>query len=154
MEPTRTFDDEHSRINDQVFQHQVNYPPPESYKQRCEVEPGCKQWNPSTYAVMHYEHVAPVTEDSFTRERTRNIEMFGGPFRGMDGGDGLKYNPDAWSNAWEPDTKFYQQCDKHLSETNYNRFHCVQGLPMAYEPSWWHGSDTRQGSQLITKCEY
>jgi hypothetical protein len=113
------------------------------------------QYNPSTFAVMEYEKVAPVTQQSFTRERQRNIELFGGPFRGLHGGDGLRHNPDAWSGAWEPSTKFSQECDRNLAETNYNRFHCINGAPLAWEGQWWHGADTRQGNQLIhTKCEY
>lgn len=150
----KTFDDEHSRMNDQVFRHATTIPPPEGFQERCSIEPGCKQWNPSTYAVMHYDKVAPITQKAMTRERARNTELFGGPFRGLHGGDGLKYKPDAWSDAWEPNTKFYQQCDKRLSETNYNRFHCIDGLPLTWEGAWWHGADTRQGNQLICKPNY
>ena len=155
LEMSQIYDDEQGRINDQVFNHQVAFPPPESYKHKCEVEPGCAQFNPSTFAVMQYEYVAPVTQQSMTREHTRNVELIGGPFRGMQGGDGLKYNPGGWSDAWTPSTKFSQECDKHLSEQNYNRFHCIKGVPMAWEGvGIWPGADTRMGNQLICRMNY
>lgn len=153
MNPS-SFKDEQTRINNGIFQHQTSIPPSQKYKEKCDVEVGCKQWNPSTYAVMQYDKVAPVTVKSFTRDRIGNTELFGGAFRGYHGGDGLRYNPDGWNEIWEPKEKFAQECDRRLSEVNYNRFNCIKGLPLTWEGSWWHGSDTRQGNQLVTRCDY
>jgi hypothetical protein len=103
---------------------------------------------------MHYDQVMPVTQESMTRRRMPNTELVGNGFRGQDGGDGLRLNSDAWSQVWTPNDGFSQECDRCVAEVNYNRFHCVDGLPLAWEGSWWHGTDSRAGSAVFTRCNY
>lgn len=146
------FVDERTRINEGVIKHQTSIPPPGDHGKSCAAEPNCV--NPGAYPGMNFDRVAPVTQDSFTRRRIANTEIFGGAFRGQDGGDGLNRNPDAWSAAWTPADGFAHEASRAISEINYNRFDCVDTLPLAWEGSWWAGTDSRQGAQKFTKCDY
>jgi len=145
--------DERTRINEGVIQHLTSIPPPGDHGKSCHTEPNCSSYTPGSYAAMNYDRVMPVTTASFTRKRMPNTELFGGGFRAQDGGDGLRLNAQAWSEAWTPVDGFAQECDRCVAEIPYNRWDCVQGVPMAYEGSWWHGTDSRQGAQIFTRCD-
>jgi hypothetical protein len=146
------FVDQRSRINEGVISHLTSLPPPGDQGKSCDTEINCV--NPGSFPGLNYDKVAPVTQASFTRRRIANTELFGGAFRGQDGGDGLRHNTDAWNSIWTPPDGFSDECDRCISETNYNRFHCIDGLPLTWEGSWVYGSDTRQGAQTFTKCDY
>ncbi len=145
------FVDERTRINKGVIDHVTSFPPPGDHGKQCASEPNCL--NPGAYPGMNFDRVAPVTQDSFTRRRIPNTELFGGAFRGQDGGDGLNRSPDTWSSIWTPVDGYAHEASRTISEVNYNRFDCVN-VPLTWEGSWWHGQDSRQGAQKFTKCDY
>ena len=141
-------DSERDHISNGVINHRMFNPIPS--KERCTAKPNCFNLA-EPIPVDAYNKVAPVSQDAATRKRLPNTELFGGAFRGQDGGDGLFSNPDTWSDLWAPPDDL-KGCDKHLSEVNFNRFDHVDA-PMAWEGSWWGGIDTRQGEQRFSKCD-
>lgn len=123
----------------------------------CQREIGCGGMHgPAAWRVEEFDKIGVLRACTNTRDRMPNTDVFGTPYRGGSGSDMLRYHPDCWNEFMTSDGAFQRNrgCNKLLAEVDYQRWNCVDPLPLTWEGKWWGGVDSRQGTQLITRCDY
>ena len=151
-------DENQRRINNGYYGYVSDLSPGKTVKDDlCTKEIGCGgMYGPNAWRVEEFDKIGTLRACVNTRARMPNSDTFGTPYRGGSGSDMLRYHPDCWNEFLTSDSSFQRNkgCNKILAEVDYQRWDCVNPLPLTYEGKWWHGVDSRQGTQLITKCNY
>ena len=150
-------DHQQRQVNNGQYGWVSDLPPDLQPEQLCFREVGAGgMYGPNAWRVAEMDKLGVYRACVNTRERMPNTDLFGTPYRGGSGSDMLRYHTDCWNEFMTSDSGFQRNrgCNKILAECDYNRWHCVDNLPLTYEGSWWHGADSRQGVQLITRCDY
>lgn len=158
VEDTCLVDQNQRRINNGYYGYVSDISPQSTGQDAmCDKEIGCGgMYGPNAWRVEEFDKIGVLRACTNTRDRMPNTDLFGTPYRGGSGSDMLRYHPDCWNDFVTSDSSFQRNrgCNRILAEVDYQRWHCVDPLPLTWEGKWWHGVDTRQGTQMITKCDY
>jgi hypothetical protein len=149
----QSFIDAYTKASEYEWKYRTNFVPDQlnaNFWQQCSPFPGgCKQFAVNKNVVDNFDKNIVYTSRSQTRQRMPSTELVGGVFKAR--GDGPLSKTDTLSMLWMPPNGYSPHCAHPVTETTFDSWQCM-AAPLAVEPASIIGSDTRQGTQYITKC--